>query len=277
MRLWHAEQDANRPAQSTRLAIVARAVTLEHSIQGRWDLNQDPGDAGWYGRVAPVSSPPPPAIVAEVIKPVDDAPVADTRLLQPADGCKAIAAAQANRYPEQREASSVSRSKVVPLVIFRGECDGDDDRTGRYVSDEDLACIGCGVGLSCGLGDDLGDEMGTGGFAEDDPEFFVDVSVCRYLEQWDQQAAPFGGGDVAERRWGNGAAAGEEQEDDGEDFLRRAKEFASLIDFDDDGTFVDDDWSEESPPPPLPFATTTKGLDLDQCVSSTTRWRGRGH
>jgi hypothetical protein len=188
MRLWHAEQDANRPAQSTRLSIVARTVTHEHSNYGQWDLNEDPGDAGWHGRVAPVGSPPSPAIVAEVIiEGVDD-----TRLCQPADGCEVTTAAPAKHPPQKREAPSVSRGKAVPLVFFRGEYDCDDDRTVRYVSDDDLACLGCGVGLSCGLGDDPGGEMGAGGnapVAEEDAEFFVDVSVCQYLEQQIEPAA----------------------------------------------------------------------------------------
>ena len=41
MRAWHAEQEASRSAATTRLAVVARAVTRMARGDGRWDIEDD--------------------------------------------------------------------------------------------------------------------------------------------------------------------------------------------------------------------------------------------
>ena len=72
MRLWHAKRDTTLPDHSTRLAVVARAVTNKHRQGGAWDIEGEPDE----GLDAMTNGKTPPPAAAKPMKLADEAVVA---------------------------------------------------------------------------------------------------------------------------------------------------------------------------------------------------------
>ena len=151
MRLWHAERDTQLPDHSTRLAVVARAVTNLHGQGGAWDIEGEP-DEGWD---AMTNGKTPPPAAAKPMKLADEAVVtASLREAPSGDAARRSSdRARINSYNGTRitlvdlDADPSVGSSTTPLV---GSTTYSDVTTA-----DGLECVfGCFTSLTMG---DLGD------------------------------------------------------------------------------------------------------------------------